>query len=54
MIDFEIYRNSELISTAKGLKNSYQGKVFINFFPDVDVHKNSMGTLLYYSDSIDM
>lgn len=37
MIAFEIYRNSQLISTAKGLKNSYQGKVFINFFPDVDI-----------------
>jgi len=38
MIDFEIYRNSKLISTVKGLKNSYQGKVFIEFFPDVDIN----------------
>lgn len=37
MIDFEIYRNSKHISTVKGLKNSYQGKVFIEFFPDVDI-----------------
>lgn len=37
MIEFEIYRNSKLISTTKGLKNSYQGKVFVEFFPDVDV-----------------
>lgn len=37
MIDFKIYRNSQLISTAKGLKNSYQGKVFVEFFPEVDV-----------------
>ena len=56
MIDFEIYRNSELISTAKGLKNSYQGKVFINFFPDVDVQigdilKNS--NINYYVVDID-
>lgn len=37
MIDFEIYRNSQLISTEKGLKNSYQGKVFVEFFPEVDI-----------------
>ena len=37
MIDFEIYRDGKLISTSKGLKNSYQGKDFIQFFPDVDV-----------------
>lgn len=28
-------------------------KEFNDNFPDVDVHKNSMGTLLYYPDSID-
>lgn len=37
MIDFEIYRNSQLISTSEGLKNSYEGKRFIEFFPEVDV-----------------
>lgn len=25
---------------------------FFNETPDIDVHKNSMGTLLYYPDSI--
>ena len=28
-------------------------KEFKDEFPDVDVHKNSMGTLLYYPDSLD-
>lgn len=28
-------------------------KVFSETFPDVDVHKNSMGTLLYYPKSLD-
>lgn len=26
---------------------------FQGSFPDIDVHKNSMGTLLYYPNSID-
>lgn len=39
MIDFEIYRNSVLIDTVKGLKNTEKGsnKKFIGFFPDVDI-----------------
>lgn len=37
MVNFEIYRNSQLISVSKGLKNSYQGRDFIEFFPNVDV-----------------
>lgn len=39
MIDFQIYRNSVLIDTAKGLKNTEKGshKKFIGFFPDVDI-----------------
>lgn len=39
MIDFEIYRNSALIDTVKGLKNTEKGsnKKFIGFFPDVDI-----------------
>ena len=56
MIDFEIYRNSELISIQKGLKNSYQGKVFIEFFPNVDIQigdilKNS--NITYYIIDVD-
>lgn len=56
MIDFEVYRNSELLYTTKGLKNSYQGKVFIEFFPDVDIQvgdvlKNS--NINYYVVDID-
>ncbi len=39
MIDFQIYRNSALINTVKGLKNTEKGsnKKFIGFFPDVDI-----------------
>ena len=39
MIDFQIYRNSDLINTVKGLKNTEKGsnKKFIGFFPDVDI-----------------
>ncbi len=39
MIDFQIYRNSALIDTVKGLKNTGKGsnKKFIGFFPDVDI-----------------
>lgn len=37
MIDFELYRNSQLVNTVKGLKNSYQGKKYIEFFPDTDI-----------------
>ena len=37
MIEFQIYRNSVLIDTVKGLKNTEKGsnKKFIGFFPDV-------------------
>lgn len=39
MIDFEIYRNSNLMSIAKGLKNTEKGsnKKYIGFFPEADV-----------------
>ncbi len=39
MIDFDIYRNSALINTVKGLKNTEKGtnRKFIGFFPDVDI-----------------
>lgn len=39
MINFQIYRNSTLIDTVKGLKNTEKGsnKKFIGFFPDVDI-----------------
>ena len=45
------------IPTKQGchlLVKPFNLKEFSNSFPNVDVHKNSMGTLLYYPDSIDM
>lgn len=56
MIDFDIYRNSNLLSTTKGLKNSYQGRVFIEFFPDVDVQIGDIlvnSKINYYITDID-
>lgn len=56
MIDFEIYRNSQLVSTAKGLKNSYQGKVYVEFFPDVDVQIGDIlvnSNIKYYIVDVD-
>ncbi len=56
MIYFEIYRNSQLISTTKGLKNSYQGKVYVEFFPDVDVQIGDILTnsnIKYYIIDVD-
>lgn len=47
MIEFEIYRNSQLISKTKGLKNSYQGKIYVEFFPDVDIQA---GDILKHSN----
>ena len=46
-----------IIPTKQGchlLVRSFNLKEFSSNFPNVDVHKNSMGTLLYYPDSIDM
>ena len=46
-----------IIPTKHGyhlLVRPFSLKEFSSDFPDVDVHRNSMGTLLYYSDSIDM
>ena len=39
MIDFQICRNSEIISVQKGLKNTENNtnKKYIGFYPDVDV-----------------
>ena len=39
MIDFEIYRNANLIATVKGLKNTENGtnRKYINFYPDADI-----------------
>ncbi len=39
MIEFNIYRSNELLSTVKGLKNTENGthRKFIGFYPDVDV-----------------
>ena len=44
-----------IIPTKQGchlLVRPFNLKEFNSNFPDVDVHKNSMGTLLYYPDSI--
>jgi len=57
MVEFEIYRNSKLISTTKGLKNSYQGKVFVEFFPDVDVQTGDilkLSNISFYVISTDI
>ena len=46
-----------IIPTKQGchlLVRPFNLKEFSSNFPNVDVHKNSMGTLLYYPDSIDM
>ena len=56
MIEFEIYRNSQLISKVKGLKNSYQGRVFIEFFPDTDIQVGDIlvnSNIKYYITDID-
>lgn len=56
MIDFEIYRNSQLFSTVKGLKNSYQGRVFIQFFPDIDIQIGDIlinSNIKYYVIDVD-
>lgn len=56
MIDFEIYRNSQLLSTTKGLKNSWEGKVFIEFFPDVDIQIGDIlinSNIKYYIIDVD-
>ncbi len=39
MIDFQIYRNANLVSTEKGLKNTEKGtnKKNIGFYPNVDI-----------------
>lgn len=44
-----------IIPTKQGchlLVRPFNLKEFNNKFPDIDVHKNSMGTLLYYPSSI--
>ena len=46
-----------IIPTKQGchlLVRPFNLKEFSSNFPNVDIHKNSMGTLLYYPDSIDM
>ena len=46
-----------IIPTKQGchlLVRPFNLKEFSSNFPNVDVHKNSMGTLLYYPDSIDI
>lgn len=39
MVNFQIYRNENLISVSKGLRNTEKGthKKFIGFYPDTDV-----------------
>lgn len=50
MIEFQIFRNSVLISTVKGLKNTEKGtnKKYIGFYPDVDIQ---IGDVLFTSNS---
>lgn len=46
-----------IIPTKQGchlLVRPFNLKEFSSNFPNIDVHKNSMGTLLYYPDSIDI
>lgn len=46
-----------IIPTKQGchlLVRPFNLKEFSSNFPNVDIHKNSMGTLLYYPDSIDI
>lgn len=46
----------EEIPTKQGchlIVRPFNLKEFSKTFPDIDVHKNSMGTLLYYPDSLD-
>lgn len=39
MIDFQIYRNENLISVSKGLRNTEKGthRKFVGFYPDTDI-----------------
>lgn len=39
MVNFQIYRNENLISVSKGLRNTEKGthKKFIGFYPDTDI-----------------
>lgn len=56
MIDFEVYRDSQFLTTLKGLKNSYEGKVFIEFFPGVDIQIGDIlvnSNIKYYIIDID-
>jgi len=57
MIEFELYRNSKFISKVMGLKNSYQGRVFVEFFPDVDVQAGDvlkLSNMSFYITSTDI
>lgn len=55
----EPFRKTHLhgeIPTVQGchlIVNPFNLKKFSEVFPDIDVHKNSMGTLLYYPKSLD-
>ncbi len=60
MIDFEVYRNSNLLYTKKGLKNTEKGsnKKYIGFYPDVDIQigdvlSNPNSSVKYYIIDID-
>ena len=50
MIEFQIFRNSVLISTVKGLKNTEKStyKKYIGFYPNVDIQ---IGDVLFTSNS---
>lgn len=60
MIDFDVYRNSNLLYTKKGLKNTEKGsnRKYIGFYPDADIQigdvlSNPNSSIKYYVIDID-
>ena len=56
LIDRESIYLKATIPTVKGVHlivTPFNLQLFHSTFPDIDVHKNSMGTLLYYPKSLD-
>ncbi len=60
MIDFKVFRNSNIVATIKGLKNVEKGsnKKYIGFYPDADIQvgdilSNPNSSIKYYIVDID-
>ncbi len=60
MIDFEVHRDSNLLYTIKGLKNTEKGsnKKYIGFYPDADIQigdvlSNPNSNIKYFVTDID-